>query len=76
MDLGPLGDEVGQGMRLDGGVGDVLDIIAHELEHPFGDASRSVTAMDDLAEWERGDDGNLVVSEVMLQLLSCHEHGV
>jgi hypothetical protein len=68
--------EVGQGLRLDGGAGGVLDIIAHELECPFGDASRSIAAMDNLAEWKRGDDGNLVVGEVMLQLLSCHEHGI
>jgi hypothetical protein len=52
LDLGPVGDEVGQGLRLDGGAGGVLDVIAHELERSFGDASRRVTAMDNLTEWE------------------------
>jgi hypothetical protein len=32
--------------------------------------------MDDFPEWGRGDDGNLVIGEIVLQLLSRHEHGV
>jgi hypothetical protein len=56
--------------------GGVLDVIAHELECPFGDASRSIMALDDLSEWKRGDSGELVIGEIVLKLLSCHEHGV
>jgi hypothetical protein len=74
--LYPLSDEVGQGLRLDGGAGDVLDVVAHELECPFGDLSCSVAAVDDLPKWERGDDNDLMVSERVLQLLSRHEHGI
>jgi hypothetical protein len=51
--------------------GDIHDVIAHELERPFGDPSCSVAAVDGLPEWE-----NLVVREIVLQLLSCHEHDV
>jgi hypothetical protein len=54
----------------------VHDIVAHQLERPFGDASHSVMAMDDLAECKRGDDGDLVIGEIVLQLRSCHEQGV
>jgi hypothetical protein len=32
--------------------GGVLDVVAHELEYPFGDPSRSVAAVDDLPERE------------------------
>jgi hypothetical protein len=68
LDFGALGHEVGQGLRLDGGAGGVLDVVAHKLERPFGDASHSVAAMDDLTERERGDNGDLKIGEIVLQL--------
>jgi hypothetical protein len=52
LDLRPFGHKVGQGLRLDGGAGDILDVIAHKLECLFGDLSRSITAVDDLPKWE------------------------
>jgi hypothetical protein len=76
LDLGPLGDEVSQDLQFDSGAGGILDVIAHELECPFGHASRSVTAMDDLSKWKQGGNGDLVIDEIVLKLLSCHEHGV
>jgi hypothetical protein len=56
LDFRPLGDEISQGLRLDGGAGDVLDLVAHELECPFGDNPYSIAALDNFPEWERGDD--------------------
>jgi hypothetical protein len=52
LDHRPVGHEVGQGLRLDGSAGDVLDFIAHELERPFGDLSCSIVDVDDLPQWE------------------------
>jgi hypothetical protein len=52
LDLRPLGDKVGRGLRLDGSAGDVFDVVAHELAFPFGHSSHSVAAVDDLPEGE------------------------
>jgi hypothetical protein len=52
LDLRPFGHEVGQGLRLDGTAGGLLDVVAHELEPPFVDPSCSVVAVDDLLEQE------------------------
>jgi hypothetical protein len=76
LDLYPLVHEVSQGLRLDGSAGGILDVVAHELECPFGDPSYSVTAVDDLPEQELGDNSDLMVGEIVLQLLIRYEHGI
>ena len=47
--------------------------MAHELESPLGDSADDVMVMDDLLEWVRGDDHDLVVGEVVQELLGRHQ---
>ena len=61
----PFGDEVGKSLRLNSGAGDIPDFMAHELESPLRDPVDSITVTDDLLEWVRGDDHDLVVGEVV-----------
>jgi hypothetical protein len=52
LDLSPLRDEVGQRLGLDSCPGGIGDPFTHQLEHPFGNPSRGITVLDDLAERE------------------------
>ena len=76
LDFCPFGDEVGKSLRLNSGAGDIPDVMTHELESPLGDLASGVTVMDDLPEWVRGDDHDLVVGEVVQELPGRHQHGV
>ena len=65
LDIHPFGDEVGKSLRLNSGAGDVPDVMAHELESPLGDSAGGVVVTNDLLEWVRGDDHDLMVGEVV-----------
>lgn len=49
MRLSPLYDEVDKSLGLDRIPGDIADIEPVELKGPFGDASRRIRIVDDLA---------------------------
>ena len=49
LDFRPFGDEVDESLRLNSNAGDIPDVVAHELERPLGDPSRSVTVVDDIS---------------------------
>ena len=38
------------------------------------DSTHGVPVVDDLAQWVRGHNRDLVVDEVMQELLICHQH--
>ena len=42
-----------------------LKLMGHELESPLGDSAGGIAVMDDLLEWVRGHDQDLVVGEVV-----------
>ena len=50
MDLRPFGNKIHESLRLNGGTGDIPDVVAHEFECPLGDPSRGVTVVDDVPE--------------------------
>ena len=50
LDFCPFGDEVDESLRLNSGAGDIPDIMAHELESPFGNSSCGVVVMDDVSQ--------------------------
>ena len=66
LDFHPFDDEVGKSLRLNSGARDIPDVMAHEIESLLGDSAGGVTVIDDLPEWVRGDDHDLVVGEVVL----------
>ena len=76
LDFCPFGDEVSKSLRLNSGAGDIPDVVAHELKSPLRDSVGGVAVMDDLSEWVRGDDHDLMVGEVVQELLGHHQHGV
>ena len=51
LDLGPLSDEVGQRLRLDGGSWRELYRECTEFHRPFDDSAIGVLVVDDVAEW-------------------------
>ena len=51
LDFRPFGDEVDKSLRLNSSVGDIPDVVAHELESPLGDPVGGIAVMDDLPEW-------------------------
>jgi hypothetical protein len=74
--LGPLGEEVGEDLRLDGVPWGVADREPHELYPPLGDAPRRLGAVDDLAEGEFRHYGDWVRLEVVPELPLTDEHSV
>ena len=50
LDFHPFGDEVGERLRLNSSAGDIPDVVAHELESPFGDSSHGVAVGDDVSQ--------------------------
>ena len=49
LDFHPFGDEVGKSLRLNSSAGDIPDVMAHELECPFGDSSHGIVVADDVS---------------------------
>jgi len=65
LDFCPFSDEVGESLRLNSGMGDVPEVVAHELESPFGDSSRGVAVADDVSQWVRSNVDDFVIGEVV-----------
>ena len=70
LDFRPFGDEVGESLRLNSSAMDIPDVMAHELESPFGDSSH------DVSQWERSDNDDFVIGEVVQEFPGCHQNGV
>ena len=70
LDFRPFGDEVCESLRLDSSARDIPDVVTHELESPLGDLSHGIAVVDDVSQRVRGDDHDLVVSEVVQELPS------
>ena len=47
----PLGDEIGEHLRLDHVARPKVDGIGAELDHPFYDASTGFLVVEDVTEW-------------------------
>jgi len=43
---------------------------------PLGEVVRNCNAVGWISKWERCDDRHLVLGEVVLQLLGCHDDGI
>jgi len=56
-------------------VGDISDVVAYELECPFGDSFCDIVVADDVSRWVRSDDDDLVIGEVVLELSGHHQNG-
>jgi len=76
LDFCPFSDEVGKSLRLKSGSGDIPDVMAHELECPFGDSSHGVAVVHDVSQRVQSDDDDLVIGEVVQELLGHDQHGV
>ena len=72
----PLGDEVGERLRLDRVARPKVDGIGAELDHPFYDAAAGFLVAEDVAEWVLSDYYYVVGVEVMMELLGCDQDGV
>ena len=55
LDFRPFGDEVGKILILNSDAGDIPDVMAHELECPFGDLSHDIAVVDDVSQRVRSD---------------------
>ena len=55
LDFRPFDNEVGESLRLNSGAGDIPDVVAHELESPFGDLSHDIAVVDDVSQRVRSD---------------------
>ena len=73
LDFRPLGNEIGQGLGFYRRAWNELDVIAHELDCPFRNPSHGVAVADNFSEWKRGDDRHLMLGEVVLEFLGCHD---
>ena len=56
--------DLGESLRHNSIAGDIPDVVAHELKSQLRDLAGGDTVTDDLPEWVRGDDHDLVVGEV------------
>ena len=65
LDFCPFGDEVGKSLRLDSGARDIPDVVTHELEHLLGYSSRGIAVVDEVSQWVRGDDHDLMFGDVV-----------
>ena len=65
LDFRPFGDEVSKCLRLNSGAGDIPDVVAHEHESPLRDSVGGIAVTEDLPEWVRGDDHDLMAGEVV-----------
>ena len=74
--LGPVDEEVGQCLRLDGGAGLVVDGVGGQVDGPFGHSARSISASDDLGQWSCVDHSDWMLLELRLQFLGGKMHAV
>ena len=76
LDLRPFCDKVGKSLRLNSGARDIPDVMAYELQCPFGDSSCGVAIVDDVSQQVQSDDDDLVIGEVVQEFLGHHQHDI
>ena len=74
--LGPVDEEVGQCLRLDGGARLVVDGVGSQIDGPLGHSSRSILASDDLGKWGCADHSDWMLLNVRLQFLGGKVHAI
>ena len=72
----PLGDEIGECLRLDVVVGPKIDGIGAELDCPFDDAAAGFLIAKNVTERVLYDYRNVVGIEVVVELLGCDKDRV
>ena len=72
----PLGDEIGERMRLDCVARPKVDGIGAELDRPFNDAAAGFLVAKDVAEWVLSDYRYVVGVKVVTKLPRCDQDGV
>ena len=50
LDLHPFGDKIRESLRLNSGMRDIPDVMAHEFECPLGDSPHGIAVADDVSE--------------------------
>ena len=76
LDFHPFGNKVDKSLKLNSGAGDIPDVMAHELECPFGDSSCGVVVADNVSQQVQSDDDDLVIGEVVQEFLGRHQHDI
>ena len=72
----PLGDEIGERLRLDRVVGPKVDGIGAKLDHPFNDVATGFLVAKDVTERVLSDYCYVVGIKVVAELLRCDQDGV
>ena len=72
----PLGNEVGERLRLDRVARPEVDSIVPELDRPFNDAAASFLVAKDVAEWVLSNHCYVIGIEVMLKLPRRDQDGI
>ena len=74
--LGPVDEEIGQRLGLDGGAWLVEDGVGGQLDGPFGHPARCISAAYDFGKQGRADNHDGVLLKVWLELLGGKVHAV
>ena len=72
----PLGDEIGERLRLDSATRPKVDGIGAELNHAFNDVAAGFLVAEDVTEWVLSDYYYVVGIKVVTELLGCDQDGV
>jgi len=72
----PLGNEVGECLRLDHVARPEVDGIGVELDRPFNNVAAGFLVAEDVTEWVLGDNRYVVGVKVVMLLLGCDQDGV
>ena len=76
MHIRPLGNEIGELLRLDHVARPEVDGIGAELDCPFNDASTGFLVTEDVAERVLRDYCYVVGIKVVVELLVCDQDGI
>ena len=72
----PLGDEVGERLRLDHVARPKVNGVCAELDRPFNHAVANFLFVEDVVEWVLSDYRYVVGFEVVTELPGCEEDGI
>ena len=72
----PLGDEIGERLRVDRVAGPKVDGIGVELDHPFNDVAAGFLVVEDVAEWVLSDYCYVVGIKIVAELSGCDKDEV
>ena len=76
LDLGPLSDEIGKRLRLDGRSTSEFDGVSAELDSPLDDVAVGLFIAENVPQRELGDHGDLVILEVVAEPARRNQNGV